>query len=156
MNIRKGILGRSKPRLLVDTTFLLPALGIDVEENALSAISLFHRFEINYLEVGLLEALWKVLKLVPEDRLSRVELGLRAIRRSYHLISPSSEALIRAIIIYRDGQGDYIDALHYTTARVEGIPFLTMDLGLIDFLRRRGYEVEGIVYTPDNVIKLLE
>ena len=117
MNIRRGMLGRSKPRLLVDTAFLLPALGIDFEDGALSAISLFHRFEINYLTVGLFEALWKVLKLVPEDRLGRVELGLRAIRRSYHLISPSSEALIRAMIIYRDGHGDYIDALMLFTTQ---------------------------------------
>ena len=61
MNIRRGILGRSKPRLLVDTNFLLPALGIDVEEDALSAISLFHRFEINYLEVGSLKHCGKFL-----------------------------------------------------------------------------------------------
>ena len=65
MDSRKGISSTSKPELLVDTTFLLPALGIDVEEEALEAISLFPRFKVYYLEASLLEAIWKTFENHP-------------------------------------------------------------------------------------------
>ncbi len=57
MSSRRGISGTVKPKLLVDTTFLLPTLGIEVEEEAMKVIPFFRRFEVYYLEVGLLEAL---------------------------------------------------------------------------------------------------
>ena len=153
MSSRGGTSG--KPRLLVDTTFLLPALGIEVEEEAMKAIRVFRRFEVYYLEAGLLEAMWKVVKLVPADKLSRVRLGVKAIRRTYHLLVPRPEAYVEAVKIYRAGHRDYIDALHYAAAVAEGMPFLTIDRAFIEFLKNSGYRVEGIVYTPDRVEELL-
>ncbi len=45
---------RAKPNILVDTTFLLPALGISVEEEAEEIIPYFRKLNIYYLEAGLL------------------------------------------------------------------------------------------------------
>ena len=155
MSSRRGILRADKPSLLVDTTFLLPALGIDVEKSAMEAIRLFRRFKAYYLEAGLLEALWKTLKLVPVDRLDRVETGISAIRRTYHLLAPRPEAFTEASRIYHMGHRDYIDALHYAAARVEGLPLLTLDRSFITFLKENGYVVEGVVYTPSTIVELL-
>ena len=52
-------------KVLVDTMFLLPALGFEVEEETMEVIRLFHEIEVYYLEVELLEAMWKALKVVP-------------------------------------------------------------------------------------------
>lgn len=140
-----------RPRVLIDTTFLLPALGIDVEEEALEAIRFFPRLEVYYLEAGLLEAMWKVLKLVPPSRLGRVELGLRAIRRTYKVLAPAPRAFTEAARIYHEGHQDYIDALHYAAAWAEGTRLLTIDYSFIEFLEEHGYQVEGVVYTPDKL-----
>ena len=131
-----------------------PALGINVEEHALKAIQLFRLFEIHYLEVGLLEALWKILKLVPLDKLSRVEIGIRAVRRTYHLLTPSPHAYVKAVEIYHRGHRDYIDALYYAAAATENIPLLTIDESFIKFLDEHGYIVKGLIYTPSDLQQL--
>ena len=59
MSSKGGIARPSRPRLLVDTTFLLPPLGVEVEREAMEVIPFFREFEIYYLEAGLLEALWR-------------------------------------------------------------------------------------------------
>ena len=61
MRSRRSI--SKRPKILIDTSFLLPALGIEVEEEAMRIIPLFRRLEVYYLEIALLEAMWKVLKL---------------------------------------------------------------------------------------------
>ena len=131
---------RPRRRILVDTTFLLPALGVEVEE-AMRVIELFRYLEVYYLEAGLFEALWKVLRIVPPNRIRRVEIGIRAIRRTYHLLTPRPEAMVEALKLFREGHRDYIDALHYAVARAEGMQLLTIDLEFIDLLRDHGYEV---------------
>jgi len=139
--------------VLVDTTFLLPALGVEVEEEAMKVTPFFRRFEVHYLEVELMEAMWNVLKLIPLEKLDRVRLGLEAVRETYRLLTPPARAYRDAIEVYRRGHRDYIDALHYATARIEKIPFLTIDYNLTDFLREHGYELEGVVLTPKTVGK---
>ena len=155
MRGRGGTSRGGKPRVLVDTTFLLPALGIGVEREALDAIRLFRRLEVYYLEAGLLEAMWKTLKLVPPEKIARVEMGIVAIRKTYKLLTPQPEAFTLAFRIYHAGHHDYIDALHYASAKTSGIPFLTIDAGLIEFLRAKGFQVDGIVYTPGDLQGLL-
>ncbi|WP_276813615.1 PIN domain-containing protein [Desulfurococcus amylolyticus] len=144
-----------KPRILVDTTFLLPAMGVEVEEEAMKVIPLFRRLEVHYLEVALLEALWKVLRVVPRRELNRVRLGIEAIRATYKVLTPPPEAYVNAIKIYDEDHRDYIDALHYETARATGTPWLTIDYEFKEFLEKKGYPVEGITLTPDNLWKVL-
>jgi len=146
---------QTKPKILVDTTFLLPALGIGVEGEAEKAIPYFREFEVHYLEVGLLEAMWKIVKIVPQDKLGRVKLGIEAIRNTYSLLEPPPEAYIEAIRIYREGHKDYIDALYYTTAKNANIPLLTIDYAFMEFLGEHNYNVR-IMLTPKELPKLLK
>jgi len=145
----------AKPEILVDTTFLLPALGLDVEEEAMNVIPLFRRVKVYYLEVGILEAMWKILKLIPPHKFSRVKLGIDAVRNTYHSLEPRAEAYVYAATIYHEGHRDYIDALHYASAKTEEIPFLTIDYEFRDFLKEHEHKVEGIVITPKELRNLI-
>jgi len=146
---RGSILERK--RILVDTTFLLPALGIEVEEEALEVISMFRNFDVYYLEIALLEALWKILKIVNRKKFDRVKLGLEAIRNTYRVVIPPPDAFIDAIRIYDLGHRDIIDNLHYTTAKSLNIPWLTIDYRFIEFLESKGFETDGVILTPRNL-----
>jgi len=99
--------------------------------------------------------MWKILKFVPSHKLSRVKLGVDAIRDTYYLLKPRAEAYIEAINIYRKGHHDYIDALHYTSALAENILFLTIDYEFIEFLKEHDYKVEGVTITPKELKGLL-
>lgn len=70
-------------KVLVDTSFLLPALGMEVEKEVSEAIRYFHYVEVYYAEVSILEAMWKVLKIIPPEELKTVEKGIEAIRNTY-------------------------------------------------------------------------
>jgi len=120
-----------KKRILVDTTFLLPALGIEVKEEALKVIPTFRNFEVHYLEIALLEALWKTLRIVDRRKFDRVKLGLEAIRNTYRIVTPPPDAFIDAIRIYDLGHRDVIDNLHCTTAKTLNILWLTIDYKFI-------------------------
>ena len=110
---------------------------------------------MHYLEIGLLEAMWKILKIVPADKLSRVRIGITAIRRTYHLLMPRADAFLEAYRIYGAGHHDYIDALYYAAAKSENNSLPTIDYSFIDFLKEHGYPINGVVYTPKNIGELL-
>ncbi len=145
-----------KNKVLIDTSFLLPALGIDVEEEVIETIALFRHIEVYYLEIGLLEAMWKILKIVPYNKLDRVKIGIEAIRNTYNLMIIPHEAYIEAVKIYRLGYNDFIDALYYTTAKTKGIPWLTIDYSFIDFLSKKGFPVEGTILTPEELKRIIK
>jgi len=145
---------RAKPRILLDTTFLLPALGISVEEEAEETIPYFRKLNVYYLEVGLLEAMWKIIKIIPQDKLERIRVGIEAIRNTYNLLEPPPKAYIEAIKIHHEGHKDYIDALHYTTAKNTNTPLLTIDYEFIEFLKKHNYETEKIILTPRELVRL--
>ncbi len=154
MRSRKSI--SMKNKVLIDTSFLLPALGIDVEEEVLEAISLFRRVEIYYLEIGLLEAIWKILKIVPNNKFDRVKIGIEAIRNTYNIMLSPPEAYIEAVKIYRMGHNDFIDALYYATAMINDIPWLTIDYSFIDSLLHNGFRVKGVVITPKEFKEIIK
>ena len=84
---------------------------------------------------------------------------MEVIRETYRLLTPPAKAYLGVVEIYHRGHRDYIGALHYATARVEKIPLSTINYGFIDFLRERGYELEGVVLTPkalENWLRLVE
>ena len=153
MRSRRGTLNRLS--VLIDTSFLLPALGVEIEEEAERVIPLFRKINVYYLEAGLLEAMWKILKIANSKALKRVEAGIDAIRKTYNLASPPPEAYVEAARIYRAGHKDYIDALHYSTARALNLKLLTIDRQFIEFLLNNEYEVEKIIITPERLRQIL-
>jgi len=139
-----------KTRILVDTTYLLPVLGVEVKgvRRALERISELYernRVELYYSPFSILEALGKISK-TRYDPL-RVEKGLIAITESgvFNPALPSVEACLRALELRARGFRDLIDLLLYSTARELGIKFLTRDVELIDFLHEQGESLECIM-----------
>jgi len=141
---------KSKIRLLVDTSFLLPAMGIETEKEVMEAIKHFHIAEIHYLEVSILEAMWKIIKVIPADKLDRVKEGIEAIMETYKRVTPQPEAYIDAYKLYLEGHRDYIDNLIYATSQRLHLPLLTVDREFINFLKEKGYSTRNIV-TPNKV-----
>lgn len=152
---RKNTL-KKRLRVLVDTTFLLPALGVEVEEEAEEVIPLFRKIDVYYLEVGVLEAIWKILKIIGLENFERVRIGLEAIRKTYILAYPPAEAYISAVEIYKRGHKDYIDALYYATAKVLNLKFLTIDEEFIEFLENNEYDIEDTIITPRELKNLFK
>ncbi|MEM4670161.1 MAG: hypothetical protein QW650_06550 [Thermofilum sp.] len=76
-----------------------------MEKEAMEAIKLFRKLDVHYLEVGFLEAMWKVLKIVPEEHLDVVALGLDAIRSTYTRLDIPSEAYVEAYRSTAEGTG---------------------------------------------------
>lgn len=148
MRSRKATL-KGKPRTIVDTSFLLPAVGIETDPEVYDAIKLFHQYEVIYLEASILEIMWKVLKTVPPQEISRVIDGLKAIFETYTSISPPAEAYADAYQLYHEGHRDFIDNLIYATSRRVNVNLLTLDLKFVKFLREKGYPAENILTPAD-------
>lgn len=145
---------RNRVKLLVDTSFLLPAMGVETEKEVLESIEYFHLAEVYYLNVSLLEAMWKIIKVVPSNRVDRVEEGIRAIMETYREAVPPPGAYIDAYRLYYEGHKDYIDSLLYSTSLRLNLPLLTIDRDFIEFLERRNHPVHNIV-TPEDVKQML-
>jgi len=146
---KKGT-SKSKLRFLVDTSFLLPAMGIETEKEVMEAIKYFHMAEIYYLEESILEAMWKIIKVVPASKLDRVREGIEAIMETYKQVDPHPQAYIDAYRLYHEGHRDYIDNLIYATSQKLHLPLLTADREFIDFLKEKGHSIRNIV-TPDKI-----
>lgn len=152
LNSRKGI--QRKPRVLIDTSFLLPAIGISTDREVMEAIKHFSKFEICYLEASLLELSWKILKIIDDNKMEYIKSGLKAIRETYTLVSPSPNAYIQAYLLYKKGHKDFIDNILYFTSIDLNIFLLTIDLELINFLKKNSYPLAHIL-TPDALDQLL-
>ena len=149
MSGKKGT-SKSKLRFLVDTSFLLPAMGIETEKEVMEAIKYFHMAEIYYLEESILEAMWKIIKVVPASKLDRVREGIEAIMETYKQVDPHPQAYIDAYRLYHEGHRDYIDNLIYATSQKLHLPLLTADREFIDFLKEKGHSIRNIA-TPDKI-----
>lgn len=143
-------------RVLVDTSFLLPAVGLDVEKEVYDAVKHFHKIVVYYIEASILEIMWKAIKLIRgENEISTVKIGIEAIRNTYTLITPGATALLEAYSLYREVHKDLIDNLLYAVSREYNIPFLTIDRKFIQALRSNGRDTASII-TPEmftNIFK---
>ncbi|AWR99049.1 PIN domain-containing protein [Metallosphaera hakonensis] len=121
-------------RVLIDTTFILPALGVDVGERVLELIGKFHNHEIYFVELSTLEAMWVIRRLIKkgaEVDLKRVKIGLRSVRETYRLLRVPTSAYLMAI--KEKGHEDLIDLTLYYTAKSYGLKFLSIDQKLKEF-----------------------
>ena len=155
--MERGVAGqRARPlRLLLDTTYILPSLGVEVEgvEPALEALRRLRgagEAELYYSSFSLLEAVAKTSRLpVPP---AAVEAGLLAITTGYQEAGPTVDAWMLALELRRAGLRDMIDAILYSTAEALGLRLLTRDKALIEFLRRNGYPLNPVM-TEEELLR---
>lgn len=143
-------------RILLDTTYLLPIVGIEVEgiEEVLKVLERLYRLgraEIYYTPFNMLEIVGKLSRTNYDRR--RVRLGLVSIRESFKVTHPTIAGYLRALELRRGGFRDLIDLLLYETSRTRRLGFLTRDLSLIRFLEEVGEDTANIVYERDFIQK---
>ncbi len=136
-------------RILLDSTYLLPILGIDVEgvDKALEVLGRLKsdgKAEFYYTEFNLIEILGKISR-TNYDR-GRVAVGLRSIGEEFELIYPTVEGYLKALDLRKRGFMDLIDLLLYATSLTRDLVFLTRDDPLIKFLEERGEETGRVLH----------
>ena len=105
--------------------------------------------DVYYLDICVLEAMWKVLGVVPPEKIDRVRLGIESIMDTYRRALVPPMAYIDAYKMYHEGHKDYIDNLLYAVSRRLGLPLLTIDREFIRFLKEKGYPTDNILFPKD-------
>jgi len=135
-------------RILLDSTYILPVVGVEVEglREALVALKELRRkrkARFYYTPFNILEVLGKLAKLSYDA--SVVAAGLSAIEEEFELTHPTVEGYMKALELRRRGFRDLIDLLLYATAVTRGLLLLTRDVSLVKFLESQGEEVKSIL-----------
>lgn len=147
---RKNSLSSNK--VLLDTSFLLPILGFETSNRVMKAFQKLDSYELYYNDVSILEALWKIIKVIEgtEEQLSRIEEGIRAIRSTMKHALLDEEAVKNAIQMYKLGHRDIIDNLLYSIATTKKLKLLTVDDDLVKFIKKHGLAKHSII-TPEEL-----
>ncbi|MCD6357483.1 MAG: PIN domain-containing protein [Thermoproteales archaeon] len=148
-------------RVLLDTSFLLPTLGIalgrrdSLVRECLLKLSQAGA-EIYFSRYSLLEATWLAARLARRGAFDpdAYAMGLESITRSgrYRQVSEGTEAYLLAIRLYELGHRDMIDNLLYASSRQLGLRLLTLDEELRAFIRSRG--LEDALMFPEELLEL--
>lgn len=142
-----------KLRILLDTTYLLPIMGVEVEglEDTLRIVRELSRRRIAkfyYSPFSFLEVLGKMSKLEYDQGI--VGQGFSAIMEEFGMAVPTTRGYLRALELKVKGQfRDLIDLLLYETAATNDLRFLTRDTELIEFLKSMKEDISIIIYERD-------
>jgi len=145
-----------KLHLLLDSSYLLPILGVMVEGvedtlRLLRDLRLERRLVIYYTPFNILEIMGKISKLEYDKEV--LQRGLELIREEFNEIEPTIEGYIEAVRLKKKGFKDLIDLLLYTTAKTRKLKLLTRDENLIRFLRENNEPIEPIIIYEKHFIK---
>ena len=112
-----------------------------------------------YSELSILEALWKISKIVAglpaEERreaVERVAAGLHSIRAYMERVEVVPETVRLALDMYARGHRDMIDNLLYASAVSHEVALLTVDEKLVSFVERSGLLRRNIVL-PEELLE---
>lgn len=146
----------SKLRILLDSTYLLPILGVEVEdtEKALAVAKKLHdtgKAVYYYTPFNLLEILGKLGKTRYSKE--RIAVGLIAIKEQFKITHPTTLGYLKALELRSRGHRDLIDLLLYTTALTRKIILLTRDNELIVFLKEQGENTNIIIHEKEFIRK---
>jgi len=143
------------PDVLLDTSFLLPTLGLDVSEitksdlESVRAASKKVRLHCSYASfVEILGLMGKESRKVDAKAVST---GIDSLLGSglYRWTNPSLGAIRLALELRTKGHKDDIDNILYATAADSKMLFLSLDEELKSFLARNGYDKGLMVKAHD-------
>jgi len=134
------------PDVLLDTSFLLPTLGLEVKEitksdlESIRAASKKARFHCSY--ASFVEILGLVGKESRKVNANAVGIGMESLLGSglYEWTKPSLGAIRLALEMRTKGHKDNIDNILYATAADSKMLFLSLDEELRKFLARNGFD----------------
>jgi len=142
-------------RILLDTSFILPTLGITVSGVTPEAIKFLAEvppIQIYYSRFSVLESLWVATRIADAKfDAETFQLGLRSIieGRRYKRVEEDSEIFKEAFRLYRLGHKDMIDNILYASALSLGLMLLTLDDQLKKFVL--GKQLKDIFVSPDQL-----
>ncbi|MEN2975317.1 MAG: PIN domain-containing protein [Candidatus Caldarchaeales archaeon] len=143
-------------RILLDSTYLLPIVGVSVSsvEKVLQVLEKLYRsrtIEIYYTEFNILEIIGKLSKIKYDVEV--VEAGLNSIVENFKHASPTSRSYLTALKFRSTGFRDLIDLLLYTTSVENNLKMLTRDIDLFEFLRRVEGKKPNTIILEDEFLK---
>ena len=142
-------------KVLLDTSFLLPTLGIDVGDKVTKTLEKLEEThsEIHYSQFSILESLWVTIKLTGkmETPPEAVRTGLRSIIESgaYKQVKEDSEVFIEALQLYLKGHRDLIDNILYANSLHHNMKLLTLDTELKSFIENK--KLKNTIITADYI-----
>jgi len=144
----------TKYKILLDSTYILPILGIEVEDieeilTTLRELSRNGKAIFYYTEFNIIEILGKISREDYDPNI--VSKGLSIIQEEFKLTNPTTEGYIKAIELKKKGFKDLIDLLLYTTSTTRNLIFLTRDKPLIEFLKNSREDIENIIYEEEFI-----
>jgi predicted nucleic acid-binding protein len=144
-------------KILLDTSFILPTLGITVSGVTPEAIKLLTevpQIEIYYSRFSVLESLWvatRIPEAIARFDAETFQLGLRSIIEGhrYKRVEEDSEIFKEAFRLYRLGHKDMIDNILYASGVSLRLALLTLDDQLKKFVL--GKQLKDIFISPDEL-----
>jgi predicted nucleic acid-binding protein len=146
--------------ILLDTSFILPTLGITVTgvtPEAIKFLTEVPKIEIYYSRFSVLESLWVATRISNAvSDAETVQLGLRSIIEGhrYKRVEEDSEIFKEAFRLYRLGHKDMIDNILYASGVSLGLMLLTLDDQLKKFILEK--QLKDIFISPDRLAAALE
>ena len=128
-------------KLLLDTAFILPSLGIDAGEEVLKGLKKLAdiKADVYCSRFSILEALWVAARLSKSANIDQESFrsGLRSIleSRRYMKVEEDSEIFIEALKLYTLGHKDMMDNILYASSASLNLQLLTLDKELKEFIR---------------------
>ncbi|MEM2897631.1 MAG: PIN domain-containing protein [Candidatus Bathyarchaeia archaeon] len=142
-------------RVLLDTSFILPSLGIDVGEEVLEGLKRIDNAnaEIHYSCFSILESLWVAVRLLTNAGFDaeNFKLGLRSIINGdrYSEVKENYETFYEAFKLYMLGHRDMIDNMLYASSIHLNLKLLTLDRELKEFVQQK--KLRDTLIFPDQI-----
>ena len=151
--MERKLLGRLRKegKVVLDTSFLLPYVGLRVKEIPDNVVELLKEVELYYPYAMISELIGVIFKVARKMGLRSIpELALRGFNSIVYggvinLIYPVDRDLSIAYELIRSGLSDVFDAILYATSKRTGIKAVTTDKTLVDFLRARGFSIDNLI-----------
>ncbi|AEM39709.1 PilT protein domain protein [Pyrolobus fumarii 1A] len=142
-----------KPRLVLDTSFVLPFLGVNVRGIDPGIVEEYasQGYELLYPLLALPELLGVITRAaekrglgkLPREALEGIEALIRG--EDVKLVEPRFEHIATALELRLRGHRDIFDCIFYSTALHEGAALLTADETLLKFIKAEGYDASIIL-----------
>jgi len=135
---KRGILN-----ILLDTSFILPSLGIDTGKEVTQCLKKLAaiKSEIHFSSFSILESLWIMTRLLrtTDFNTEHFNIGLRSVLESgrYKKTEENSEIFNEALRLFMMGHKDMIDNILYASSTHLNLKLLTLDTELKEFIREK-------------------
>lgn len=144
---------QSRLRILLDTSFILPSLGIDVGREVVECLKKLAEadVEIFYSRFSVLEALWVIAKLTGGVVDDAFNTGLRSIMESGRYGEVEEDPLVfnEALGLYALGHRDMVDNILYASSVHFDLKLLTLDNELKEFVLEK--KLKDTLITPSQL-----